>query len=441
MFPFNFPVHITTPVHSISQLATAEPSATDQTIHELVLTFFGFAVITAIVLWVVKSPRMQRTVESARAHTAEFKLWYHQSLNSLVIKLSLTDWNRLLDGALTEVQRIEQITQTSTRHLGPRQLAVQGIRQMISSTAPAAQQNIKKIFDEHIIPGKILELGSSLLNAEGKSYLTLISPDTYHSRFTYSDVERPPLPATSSHNTPYLELQPSELTKKLPKASRSNIVSLSYFDSISRAKLPAIVHELHEVLKPGGKVIILSDILFYEEPLVVKYATPENIILPQITETMLGIKIISRSALREAAQYYGEDFCRFLDKLFEISHDDLFKILKGVHQMNNPLYSILSTICPPEAYEIIEHTNSYVSDLRSAFEGEPGFTIRECRYREEIVVKTDVIARSQTGTVVNEIISDLRIPLLFKAELNLTIPRNMLKISSTLFVFVAEKTG
>ncbi|MFA6915071.1 MAG: hypothetical protein WC222_01625 [Parachlamydiales bacterium] len=314
-----------------------------------------------------------------------------------------------------------------------------GMRVKMKMIKPAVTANLKVIFDEYMQEGPILELGAGIQQSGSISYLAKTGPKNYRSRFIYSDLVVPAKEGKGKQSLPYIQVDATQLAKSVGKDSQYNIVALCVVDAISRRDLPKFVEGLNHSLRVRGRVVIISDILFDEGPLLEKHSEGGKLAFPYQEGDELGIKTLPFNLLKERAHSLSAAFFQFIVSLEALSPKDRFKYLIGSSVENQDLFSILNTICPLESYEKIQHRTSFMIDLWDAFKTHKEFKVLSNGYYEKSVVDWGIIA-SKVGTKsVNFASADLRTADLFQYKVVPEIGRGKFALKSVMYVFAAEK--
>jgi hypothetical protein len=209
-------------------------------------------------------------------------------------------------------------------------------------------------------------------------------------------------------------------------------------DYISRKDFPKVVEEVFTVLKPGGKIILLFDQAFDYKPLIEKYATADNFIFPFINGEDIGIKILPLKILKERACELDKSFDNFIGSLMQLPPLQRFEYFIKIFSTHNTLFKFLEDFCHTDLYEIIDHKESFTSDLNNAFAAHEGFNIIENSYHQKKLKQTGFILGSN-GDFANYCAVDLRKAQSICYE-NLTeLPINQMCLESNFYVFVAQK--
>jgi hypothetical protein len=319
------------------------------------------------------------------------------------------------------------------------QLAIgyHNIRRTCTDTAlPAAKKCINELFQKHAIKGSIVELGSNILE-EGQSYLTKLLDDKYLTDLTFSDDSKETVRLESlKTRKKYIYLDATTMEETLPVASCSNIVGINVLDTIPRDKLQDVVNGAYKALKDNGKMVVLADLLFDQEPLLKKYFAEDNLIFPYRDKNNLGIKIISKENLMKEVQKLDPQFIELMNSIFNLSSDARSKLMFLMEGYKTGLCDILSELCKPECYQKIEQKESFTTDLTEAFASHKGFRILENGYVESEILREGTIRHFPP---INIIGNDLRTKGFKLEEYSLRVPMGQCMIKSVFHILIAKK--
>lgn len=312
-------------------------------------------------------------------------------------------------------------------------------RQDTAPTLPASIELTEEIFDQYALKGPILELGSNLLNEKGESYLAQLLPAEHQKALSYSDY-LPEVVKNESAKTKrsYLCLNATKLRKTLLPASQTNIVALNVIDTISRDKLARVVKGLHHSLKEGGRIVILSDLPFDQDPIFEKFSTEDNLVLPYIDGDDLGIKMIPQKVLLQRAQPFGEPFVQFLQRVMRLRKEQRARFMFWAFKLNLEigvrLHDVLEKICKPEDFQRIDHKQSYIDDLTEAFTSDGRFEILTNAYKT-----SQKIINASMNNGHNVLASDLRVAKFIYPGHSPCLGKNEVLLKSVFHVMIAKK--
>jgi hypothetical protein len=336
-----------------------------------------------------------------------------------------------------ELQVWEQLRDCYLEHPPRRDLGEYGrIRKSHAICEPASAKIIASIFDRYIGRGSILELGSNQLNDTGESYLARLLPKNYRKDLTYSDY-LPQIVKNEKGKTKraYLCLDASCLAENLAAASKTNVVAVNVFDTISRSKLEAVVRGIHHVLKNNGNLVVLSDLPFDQSPLIEQHSKEDNFLFFYVDGNDLGVKTIPRDVLLRRAEAFGAPFVQWIESLLGFSHQARAQILMKSMGLGFNLCSVLERICNPEEYERVDHKQSYIGAISDAIASHGGFEIVINDYLED----QEIVAGSLGSPNVNVVASDLRIPQSIRGEFVGTLRKNQVLVQSVFHTLIARK--
>lgn len=309
----------------------------------------------------------------------------------------------------------------------------------------AAKKVMQTLFTKYIQKGKILEIGANELIHANKSYLCKLAPEQMQKDFVFSDIF---IPESLSRNQrkKYRQIDITKISSNLKKDETfSNIVALSVIDTISRTQLPKVAEELSSALKLGGRVIVLSDLLFDQGPFAEKHSEGDKLVIPVADSNTLGGKVISIEKLKMRVNIFGGRFVKFLDNLLMLSPTDRFNYLMATQkQLSLSIVSVLGEICSPDDYELVDHRSSYIEDLQTAFANAGHYNILENGYHASEVEEDGVILVpsrfGRTNIMINHVSVDVSTSEYFSLSTDPTIPRGKRTLSSTMYAMVLEKT-
>lgn len=308
------------------------------------------------------------------------------------------------------------------------------------------------IFSKHIVEGDILELGSGITKKGEVSYLAHMVDNKYRSRFVYSEKEFPFIINPKKNSSPrYLTLDATELKETLQPASYDNIVALSVVDCIAK-DLFKIAEGANHALKPGGKMIILSNLPFHKISFFEKHHTEGKLIIPFFSKNhVLSYKKVSIEVLKVHAKMAHPSFFTFIEELLARPPIERFIFLIRTIKEDAKLGMLLANICPADFYEDLNITQSYLDDLYEAFSPERGFKVvamnfasKEKTYDGNICLIDRTVNRKKISvediekTVYNFAETDPRFEDGF-CKMDSTIPLGQFNLKATIFVFVAIK--
>lgn len=361
-----------------------------------------------------------RQIKDQAAHAA--KAVYRSYLtftHRLIVNRSLIFWNVYLKQF--EVNCI-QTKQSETN-------VVNELRKRVDIVKPAATAIISQIFTDYCAKGQILELGSNLPK-NGESHLATLLSQQDRKRVIHSDKS----PASSRA----ICVDATRMEEQLEKSSREHIIALCVFDLIARRDLDKTVAGLHHTLQEKGNVIIISDLPFDPEALQQKFQ--DKFVFPYISEHSLGIKAVDISEVKKAARDIAfQPFMEFIDTLLSYSPTHRFHFLFLLCAKDPHFSKLLNEMCPSESYETAENSASFIADLESAFKRHGGFKILENGYRQTVVEVEGRLEDDANRRIVNNASFDLRRPSPLQFYWDFNIPNDTVRLTSTFYVFVAEK--
>lgn len=309
-------------------------------------------------------------------------------------------------------------------------------RQEFHILLPAAQCAIEQIFTKYVPVEPILELGSNVLNEKGESYLAELLPRPYQTQLTYSDY-LPAIVQSEAKKTSrrYMQIDAKNLQSVAPN-SLANIVAVNVIDTIERTDLCKVVEGAFHALKPGGKMVILADRPFHQLPLLSKYSHGDNVVVPFHDRGQLGVKVITTSTLKRHAAKQSQPFARFVDQLIQLPVNMRTDFLFTTFVKRLDLWQVLGEICPKEECLTIDHKESFLNDITTAFSQHPGFQQVASQYVEAVV---EVPGNLQSRVPINSIFADLQGTGVIKGTFSSQVHKDHIRIGTVFHAMIVQK--
>lgn len=394
------------------RLASQEETSNASSIYQT-----GLIALGAITAYLVYRPYINRMASAC-----------YQSIARRILSLFIKNTLPLWEGSLSKFKK-SRLQQKEATALDTA-CDYAAIRQESKIVEPAAALLIKELFAKYIPQGPILELGSNLLDENGNSYLARLLPQEYLSRLTYSDCSEDVVASQKlKTNRKYLALDAAQLNL----ASKTNIAAINVFDILQRNQFAQAAAGIYQGLGKNGRIAILSDMPFDQFASFNKHSTRDNFLFPTISGNDLAIKIVRKDVLINRSRPFGPEFTNFVQSVMELPQDQRTLFLCGLFFYDQSLSEILESICSKSDLQTIDHKNSYLADLKEAFEAHGGFEI----VVNDFIEKEALIPRT-SGTK-NTFSSDLRDGGLLSEGFNPKLKQNIMAVRTVFHVMIAKK--
>lgn len=267
---------------------------------------------------------------------------------------------------------------------------------------PPTLQLINRLRTHYISSSdKILEIGAGPLINSSDSYLSHFFPKPMRDNIILSDRNKPSIQSARSQGmgqNKYLDLDFCNMQNRIPKNSFDKVIGCATLDTLTSEDLTKALTDIKEVLKPGGKLIHISDIMACTNILLDAYASENLVLFPLFDDnnTFKGVQsvdkeetfIIEKELSKDGEEAYCNlsQFLHWYCSLKPIVRERLLHTICKHTELGIPLCDWVKQLDPKSRKEILKD-DVWDQTIQQALV-KSGFKIHFCELTSETLFDT-----------------------------------------------------